>query len=469
MTIVNLPENRKKLLAQKIRALVEPYGAATQKIISEVEIRRLILEEENITIDGMAEIIEILNANYTSEKTIERIVSKIKQSVVWDTSICNLPTETLNELFYKSDKSNIITSLTFDELLNLTSKTELEAGARNITNSQFICLSVLEDTKSEYCISVNIPKTGYVDTQLIEFCAKHNYSLYTFDMFMGLRAKSNHIDVKIFNDIVTEYIYTPSNNSEGKDIILDIDVLENSNVEDIVSIAENIKGKKFVLTNQFVEEIEKQKDNDRIRKFALFFLYDAKNDYSIYLNPSESSGTITELSKKYDAIIFTSDIQKCFSFKTQYHNNFKLVTPIEARQFMENIAKTLESTNSASDTTTTNTNLNTIYSIPHYANQTNSISTKNLPVNEKIWVLDNANNEIIISKKKTFSLSAGYTVIHGINSLKGNYEIKAYKVIPGDNFCGTGKLIFETQYEKNSVNTVEQKYRHFAKVLTVLT
>lgn len=485
MTVADLSFSRKKLLARKIRELLEPDGVKSEKITKQIELRRLILSEENIVIDGMADVIKILNSNY-SQKTITRLLSKIQKSVVWDTSICHLPIQKLNTLFYQAEKNNIISSLTFNELFSLSQNKD--ASPEDRQHAKFLYMSILEDTDSKYCTTVNITKTTYVDTQLIEYCVENNYSLYTHDLLMGLRAKCNHIDVTIFNVINEAEIPKYNPNPNGKNIIIDIDTLRSVDIKDVVCIAQEMNAGKFIFTYEFIEAIEKHKGSKYVKTVSAFLGYDSNNKYSIYLNKEESAFSFEELAKKYNATIFTNDTDKCFDYKTRCVD-FKLVSSVEDRQFMEKLSNSLNSleipatnvvincSNNASSDTSNDTSNNAsnqasvkkqVYCIPHCFPQNKALYVHNLPINEKLWVLNNENVEISLKDQRKIKLDSGYTIIHGINTLKDGYTLTAYRVVKQ---AGTyiGLIVFSTEFYKGSVDCVDPKYKHYAKSLSLLT
>ena len=121
--LANLTSVEVRQLAKDIRKLLEPDGASSTKTTSEIEVRRLLFNKySDIQIDGIADIISILQTNY-GEKTIARLKSKIKKCVVWDASVTNMPTKELLKFFYtNTNYVNLITSLTLQELSKLAHK-----------------------------------------------------------------------------------------------------------------------------------------------------------------------------------------------------------------------------------------------------------------------------------------------------------------------------------------------------------
>lgn len=501
MTIADLTLGEEKLLARKIRELVEPNGAATDRMTKEIELRRLILSEENIIVNGMAEICEILKSRY-SDKTISRLISKIQKTVVLDCSICNLPTNDLMELIFNGTQNNLITSLTFDELLNLSKKPgKSKVDIDSTFNAHLLYMKILEDSTSENFTCVNIPKKTYVDTQLIEYCTENKYSLYTYDMLMGLRAKSHHIDVTIFNKIPQEKIlhYEPSFDKDSKNIILDTDLLKTVTLKDVILAAKSINGAKFILTSDFVSSLEPLKETPSVKDFILFLANDISNEsYSIYLNPKESSASIAEIAKKHNAIFFTSDINKCFSFRSKLFEHFKLVSTSETMFFLENASFHTSSTHASKKgksiekqltnlnnkpkdcddlieptihqkgfTKQINEETNCFASIP-YCSEDNCISKFDIPHSEKVWILDNTGSEISLKKKKNVKLDSGYTIIHGINKNTDFYEISVYNFIKQKN-RDISILMFSTEFVKGTADCILPAYKIFAKRLIAET
>lgn len=498
--LVHLTLQEKKDLAKKIKKLIEPDGASSTAMLKEIDIRRLISSETTADfITGRSEIVQILECNY-SEKTIFRLMSKVEQCMVIDASVCNLSSKKLYELF--SNGNIIITSLTISELQAIMHKKDVEDYS--YANAKFLLLSFFDDAMSDLCIAAKIKKTTYVDTHLLDFCNKHGYGLYTYDLFMGFRAHSYHGISKIvlFNYVSTNHVYTPSYENNSTDILLDDD-LASSDIQDIIATAESINGRRFILTRNFIEKVEDSGN----RELAMFFLSDYNSEYTIYLDEKESAETIIELSKKFNAKILTSDTEKATSYKLIYFGNYKLVLPLESRNFLVDFIEkcTTDCSNTSSATasvsattadtcfsdvssevtdsssenkdksTTTleissskespETESTTICSIPHYANQTNCISLRKIPLTEKVWVLDENGVQIIATSKSKIKLKSGYTIIHGTNNLNNLYIIKVLTVL------GNKKSVLEysCEFTSTTLNTVKKPYQSYANLLLMTT
>ena len=480
MTTSKLALTTRKNLAQKIRKLVEPEGAKSKTTIKEIEIRRLFKQEVNVIITGISEVIAILETNY-NEKTVARLISKIQPSVVWDASICNLEIQQLQDLFYDQTKNNIFTNLTVDELDTLTHNT-----SSNHEKAKFLCHAVSQDNESTFSTTVTLFKNNensYVDTVLLKYCQINNYALYTHDYRMGLRAKSKHIDVTIFNNIDFTNIpkYTPSTNSCSKHILLHSDLLNNSiSLQNILSIAEKINGGKFILTTQFIEKLEKIESNELIREFIHFFLYDENSEYTIYLSESECEEKIVEIAQKYNAIIFTSNIKTAIYLKS-IMCKYEIILSDSTKAFIEKInyqtsavtdtSKQDNSKQTSSEQDIIIDNNKKICKIPYYIYKTKSISLKRVKLNEKIWIF-NAHEQIIPTKCKFLKLSPNNKIIYGLNHLNEYYEIHVINIINVvESYKNKlmGEEVFSAKFSKDTVNTIPSQYRYYANSLILST
>ena len=334
MSFGNFNRMEVRELAKGLKKLIEPNGAATSVSISEVEVRKHLLNDlgKNVKIEGRADILAILKSHY-SDKTVRRLQSKIKKCAVWDTSMCNMPMNDLLELFHNNTEYvNVITSLTFHELLKLANSNRPNNG-----NAKMLVHSILADKFSEHCITIPLMQTDpYVDTQLLEFCAHHGYALYTYDKRMVLRARSRHISVYNFNQVTSPYTYQP--NPTGKDVILDVSVLNSGyGLKDVLDNANELGARKFLITRDFVETLEGENDRESIKKFIYFLLADTKEEYTDYISNNDDciatelltnhfvSHDLEQLAKEYDAIIFTSDPLKAFEIKSEYSSAYRFI------------------------------------------------------------------------------------------------------------------------------------------------
>lgn len=316
--MIELALSRKKALARELRKLIEPDKAQSKRTIRETEIRKY-LRKQDLTYYGITDIISVLKTNY-SVANVSRLVSKIQKPVVLDTCMCNLPTQELMKMLCDNNLDCIITTSVYEELLKLSlSSSKTKTGVYNALD---LIEKILGDTDSQFCTIVDLPRetciNNYVDNQLLWYCEKNKYVLYTHDYVLGLRAKSKNIDVSIFwtfnKSTLPEYIPNPN----GKNIILNSDLLNIVEVTDIVRVAKEIGANKFILTNEFIESLE-DGSKTKIFNFELihFLVIDEQNSYSTYLS-SDDSEDIAELAEKYNAIIFSSNIAQCVEYKMNY-------------------------------------------------------------------------------------------------------------------------------------------------------
>jgi len=277
----------------------------------------------------------------------------------------------------------------------------------------------------------------------------------------------------------------------------------NVTIQDVISTAQNINAGKIILTYAFVESLEHNKGSYKVDNYSLFFLYN--EDCTIYLQASEKSNSLIEVAKKYNAIIFTGNINKCLYYKN-FFNDYQVVLPEETRNFFTNMnnkfikfkecnnnsntqSLKIDTTNcltsSATDNSLTSTsNKTTNNSISNNSNEEQNVpinSAKNkimllpyinktqrvinfnsLPLTDKIWILDTQGIELYPTKFQPIKLKNGYTVIHGHNSLTNSYFLDAYTVLYD---CISGKNIFHMTFSKNMLSCFEPKYKEFAMKL----
>ena len=281
MLITELNFTHKKALAKEIRCFVEPDKAQTTRIIREAELRKFFAQKE-LTMHGISDVEIILKSNY-NEKTISRILSKIQKPIVLDTCLCNLNEAKMEELILNSDCGFIITTKVYKEIIKLSSSGDPTINS-SVQTAQKLLNLILEDSESNYCSIVDIPLKdidGYVDNQLLAFCKKNDYTLYTYDYTCGLRAKARGINVQIFTAFnkATKRKYVPD--PTGKNIILSKDILRRMRANNIIEIATELGANKFILTKEFVDYIEELKDDCLISDWIQFFVADENNDYLI--------------------------------------------------------------------------------------------------------------------------------------------------------------------------------------------
>lgn len=276
MLITDLSTTKKKALAKDIKELIEPDKAQTVRLLKETELRKFLKSRGFIA--NLSDIVDLLNSCYC-EKTVNRLISKIQQSVVWDTSISRLTIQKLGELLYRNPRMNIFITPVLEELKKKIS----EDDVANSTKFKYLYYSILTDTNSEFSTIVNYQSTSkYTDDTILHFAKENMYMIYTCDHTLGLRAKSRQIPVSIFNKLSDANIpqYTPVKN--GKNLVLAPDLLNNVSLNEIIKIAHVIHANKFVLPVNFIEELERTKNNPSTREFINFFVKDENEDYTIF-------------------------------------------------------------------------------------------------------------------------------------------------------------------------------------------
>lgn len=515
MLITELPSStRKKALAQELRKLIEPDKAQSKQVLKETEIRKF-LSKQGYTYYGLSDIIAILKANYSS-KTVSRLISKIQKPVVWDTCICNLSSQELTDMLYDEKVDNIITTAVFDELLKLAISTNPHKSG--IENARKLVEDILEDSDSKFCTIVDLPKDtcfdNYVDNQLIWYCSKNNYELYTHDYVLGLRCKLNKVQVKIFTSFTETIPYLP--NPNGKNIILHCDlidaVIDNLPVHDITNAAIDLSANKFILTRKFIETLERKCTKKNNMDLVKFLVNDTDNVYTMFVNEDEGSDLV-KIAKDNNAIIFSSDISRCIEYKKNFAP-YKLVKPSKDSSFKNRLHRALictnfyrsdtdyednldengianadtadnksgenitefdeKATNIAKDSesvkTTTAVSENKVFSlIPHYKPKTHQILIRNIPNNEEIWVLNENGKELKADYKTGFPAYKDYTVIHILNNLRGSYKLNVYKILNLES-KNYGIKSFTVSFTKENFNSVVDKdYVSYAKRALMLT
>lgn len=497
MLINELPFAKKQELARKLRKLIEPDKAQTRRIIKEAEIRRF-LSKDHLTYYGLSDLISVMKSNY-SEKNISRLVSKIQKSIVWDTCLCNLSSPEITDLLFNSNYENIITRTVYDELLKLV--ISKDADPKSSENAFRLVTNILDDTDSKYCSIIDLPpkiiNDTYVDNQLLKYCKINNYELYTHDYVLGLRAKSRHISVKIFSRFEKNDIeqYTPT--SSGKNMILDCSLLNNVSLSDILITAKSLKGNQFVLTPKFIESLESIPVKRNNKDLINFLINDSDNIYTLY--PEEATSDLVELAKKCDAIVLTSSIEQCITYRN-YFIPYKIVYPSDVLSFKKNILKTLKSSpycysinyseddlveksedNSNNDSTSTSEATQEISSTeipvsqryqlsvpPHMNPQTNEVNLKKLALTERMWILNETGTDLSAKLKSKIQLHVDYTVVHIEKLSQTTYELDVYKIVNQKAKCGLKTV--SLSFDKNFIETcVPQEYKVFARVATKLS
>ena len=515
MLITELANTNQKALARELRKIVESNKAQSKQVLKETEIRKLLCKK-GLTYYGISDIIAILKTNY-SDATVTRLLSKIQRPVVWDTCICNISSQELTNMFYNEDIDSIITTAVYDELLKLSISSEKNKSG--IDNAFNLVSVILDDIDSKFCTIVDLPKdtctNHYVDNQLLWYCSENNYELYTHDYVLGLRARAKNINVKIFTSFNEEKILKYSPNSSGKNIILNIDLLNIVSLPDIVKAAEKIGANKFILTHEFVEALEDTKTKNQNSYLIHFLVLDSDYTYSFFLSEDETSD-VSELAEKYNAVVFSSDIKQCLEYRMNYIP-YKFVTPSDTIAFKNRIASALalspyytsdlvyednldedkddvpendctEMTVSddvslapmviSTENESNDTNLSIVSEqpqkisstlIPHYKPKNHQIPVKNLSLHEKIWVLDENGNELTAEFKNGYDAFPGYTVIHVFNTLNDSFKLNVYKIMNSNVENYSSKLISLTFTRENLDNVVSAEYKSFARRAVLLT
>lgn len=491
----NLSKAKQQALARDIRSIIEPSGVNLETFkFTFHELQEHIKKSTGILIKNFCQLCEILQSHY-SQNTFTRLISHIKPAVVIDCSICHLSNDELKKIFYENDCENIITSLSFQEILNLANS---EKVTYDVTNARFLAKAILEDTTSKYCKTVMLEeeKSTYVDTHLLDYCVATGYGLYTFDYSLGLRAKVRNINVKIFNNIEFSkgLQYIPKEN--GMPILLSEDLLCKIPIETVISYAKQIGAGKLLLTYQFIEQLEKMSKIQQVREYIYMFI---SNNFCIYIN-KEQSENLLSICNKYNPIILSSSAIKCFNYKCLGYNYKMLysdsyITKNNSLQIENNKTLTtigiIEKNESVTDIVTTDNDakkktakveiveedspqkqsrnpssvLNSVPMIlPHFSIQKHSISFRNISLTEKIWILDSNDSEIFTVKGKHIPIYKDYTIIHAINHLNKKYSITAYKV--KSNYKGIA--IFCKNFSESEIKDLG-KYAKFAERLILST
>lgn len=495
MLINELSFAKKQELARKLRKVIEPEKAQSKHIIKETVIRKY-LSKEHLTYYGLFDLISVFKTNY-SKKTISRLVSKIQKSIVWDTCLCHISSQELTDLLFNSDYGNIITRSVYDELLklSLTKNDDPESSE----NAYRLITNILEDTESNFCSIIDLPpkmlNNKYVDNQLLIYCMQNNYTLYTHDYVLGLRAKSRSINVKIFTNFDETKIeqYTPT--STGKNILLDCSLLNEVSLSDILSRAKSIKGNKFLLTKNFIESLEPNLIKKNNRDLINFFVLDSDNTYTMYL-PENETTNLTELVEKYNAIVFSPSIEQCITYKN-FFIPYKIVYPADTVTFKRNILTTLKASpysgninisesdlvEPVSETGLANSNdslsdicltknavqKNTqLFMPPHYVVQSHQVNVAKVAPNERMWVLDETGADITSGKVSKIPLHVFSSIVHIENSLNDSYKLNVYKVVNRKAKCCM-KTVSLTFSKETIEACVPQEFQSFARISVQLT
>lgn len=495
MLITELNFTHKKALAKEIRCFVEPDKAQTTRIIREAELRKFFAQKE-LTMHGISDVEIILKSNY-NEKTISRILSKIQKPIVLDTCLCNLNEAKMEELILNSDCGFIITTKVYKEIIKLSSGDPTINSS--VQTAQKLLNLILEDSESNYCSIVDIPlndSDGYVDNQLLAFCKKNDYTLYTYDYTCGLRAKARGINVQIFTAFnkATKRKYVPD--PTGKNIILSKDILRRMRANNIIEIATELGANKFILTKEFVDYIEELKDDCLISDWIQFFVADENNDYLIFTQ-SYSENSLLNFANNNNAIFLSADLYNCMNYKMNFvpyifidnsskkklvsNNRFNAIrikkTTDKSTELTSNDSLSHEKIETNKDnnesskeiaatakSTTTKLLTNTAI-IPHYKPRGHVLSLANLHTNEDMFVIDQFGEVVNPNIKKEIILQPKYRVVYFLKSeTRGSKSLKltVFNVL-NSNTSKYGSAIFATYFDKNDLSEIPLEYHSFAK------
>lgn len=478
LTITDLSDNKRKALAKSIKDLIEPNKAQTATLLKETELRKF-LTSRGITAN-LGDVVDLLKSCY-SEFTVNRLISKIQQSVVWDTSLSRLTVQKLGELLYCNPRTNIFLTSVLDEL----KKKMNEDDVTNSTKFKYLYYSILSDTNSEYSTIVDYDSDlTYTDNQILHFAKENMYMIYTYDHTLGLRAKSRQIPVSIFNKISDDLVPKYNPVASGKNLVLTPELISDLTLAEIIKIAHVLHANKFVLTFNFVEELEHAKNSSATREFINFFVYDENENYTIYALCEEESN-FDLLCKKYNAIVLTAS-EDCAIMLKRLQIPYHIALDSSITKFLEEkntqvtlepkiISKNEDESKKLVSETEKQTTPALISStaptrIPYYSPKYDAITYKpSNTIHEKVWVLDDSNNDLKPEERAKllkYRALPGYFVIIGNNNLDGSYTLMVYKIIIKGTYK-TGQII--QNFTFTSEADVPKEYKHYAAVLKMST
>lgn len=479
MLFTDLSTTKRKALAKDIKDLIEPDKAQTTSLLKETELRRFLKSRGFIA--NLGDVVQLLKAFYC-EKTVNRLISKIQKSVVWDTSLSRLTIQKLGELLYCNPRTNIFITPVLRELKAKINEDDIT----NATKFKYLYYSILSDTNSEYSTIVDYQgNSKYTDDAILQFARDNMYMIYTYDHALGLRAKSRQIPVSIFNKLNDTIVSKYSPVSSGKNLVLTQEIATNISLAEIIKLAHVLHANKFVLTCDFIEELERNKNTPLTREFINFFVYDENEDYTIF-SLYEDCSKYNTLCQKHNAIVLTSNEDCAISLKQQ-HVPYHIILNPTIIKFLEEkgtqVTLSYQATNKTqeeakklvaegeSKTTPVLITSTASVRIPYYSPRYDSVRFK--PANathEKMWVLDDSNNEVKpdnpSSKSLNYKAIPGYFIIHGDNKLDGTYSLTVYKIILKGTFK-TGQII--QNFTFTSETEVPKEFKHYAAVLKMST
>lgn len=500
MLITKLSLTHKQALAKEFRCFIEPDKAQTTRILKENELRKF-LSSKGYSMYGISDVKIVLKTNYNS-KTTSRILSKVQRAVVFDTCLCNLSIEEIKELVLKSDYNFIITTAVYKEIIKLATLEDETHTNKSIQTAREILSFILEDAESNYFTIINIPSSSYVDNQLLSYCKENNYILYTHDYRLGLRAKCRNIETKIFKDFDSSEVSTYVPNPAGKNIILSKDVINCTNLNNILKAATEMKANKFILTDTFVDYIEIMKDKLYIADWIRFFVADDSDNYLSFSQYSHNNN-LRDFVTDNNAIIFSADLVNCMKYKIsfipykfidfssnkKFLNNAKFNVSKDESHSAATTAKTHDnqtnssnisvwevnksdsektneklknsSTPNATQSFTTNTVANDTAIIPHYKPKYHSLSLTDLRNNEAMFVINQSGEEVTPSFKNGFNIIPGYRVIYiWKNDSKKNLKITVYNVL-NHHHSRYSSVLFASYFEKSDLSEIPTEYHSY--------
>ena len=478
MLLTELSRRKQKALAREIKKYIEQEN----RLIKGTELRQFLNKYDVTT--SLKEITTLLKGLYV-EKTVKKLVDSIQLPVVWDTSLVLLEAQKIYELFYNTTQTNIFISPVMNEL----EKKIFEIKINNIRKFKYLYYSILTDTNSEHSTIIDYQSDdNYTDNQILQFAQENMYCIYTCDYTMGLRAKSRQIDTIIFSKTNAANIpkYTPV--ADGKNIMLTSEIVKNLNVEEVIRIASLLKTNKFILTFEFVEMLERKKDNILIREYIAFFVFDKNEEYTIFALREDGSD-YNVICAKYNALVLTHKSSTAINLKKKNIPYFFILNQSELalmkkinkelgeespNPLLANLlqANSLEKDYENDETSQTNIISNEIVSpvlskIPNYNPFSNTIKFNPLQTtSERMWVLNSEEKEVTPTSNyfPTLNYTAlpGYYVIHGKKNFDGTFSLTVYQIIEENDFK-TGQILYQSSFTEET--DIPKKYRHYAIVL----
>lgn len=423
MLITELSTTQGQALSKEIRRFVEHDKTQRDKIVNEAELRKFLVQK-SIKMQGISDVKKILASHYC-RKTTSRILSRIQESVVLDTCICNLSMSQIEDIVSNQNYNFIITTDVFKEIVKLSKCSDSEV--HNVKTAQELLNFILSDTESAHFTIVDVPTQEYTDNQLISYCVANDYLLYTCDYTLGLRARVRNINTKIFLNFNTSEIKQYVPNPSGKNIILCKDIVFDFSLNNIIAIATEMGANKFILTDMLIEELEKNRkstanyiNTERLNEWIRFFVADNSDDYLI-LSECDTEEPFKNFVIENDAVIFSSNLTTCMQYKMGFIP-YRYISHTSQDKFSNTLADISNAKKEEALASQSN-NTELIKSIPFDINNTNTIipyykpkdcilSLANKHDNEEIFVIDQFGTEVPPSNKKEIILLPKYRVVY---------------------------------------------------------